>query len=347
MRVILKWKLYNLIRTIVATLLNKFDCFMIIEGGTGTGKSTLAWKIALGVSREFKRLFKLDEDVVEYYYERIGRKQLNLSPEDFIEKILKLKEKKAYRFIPEKVLIYSQDAMQNSLASWNKIIIPDELINALFNRDFYGEKQKDIIKMVNMFRDHGNLTIGCVPTFANIDTQIRGLTKIKLTVKKRGTAIVHTPNKVIYSKDKWDQATNEKIEKEWIAKKITNPNYSKLTTFRGIVKFPPLSKREEEIYQAIKNKKRDTIIKEEMGIKSEEEQNKDDPFEQFIERLINGGVKNGHVINGFAYGIGTDPKKLRNKIAKRLEEMKKPTAISSYYWDKRSRNSDEEFIAIT
>jgi hypothetical protein len=343
MKRLIRWKVYDLVKVIVATLLNKFDCFTVIEGGTGTGKSTLAWKIALGVSREFKRLYKLKPDVVEYYYNRIGV-QLRLTPQEFLNKIMELKQQKAYFFNPNKVLIYSQDAMQNALASWNIINIPDELINAMFNRDFYGEKQKDIIKMVNMFRDHCNLTIGCVPSFSNIDNQIRGLTKVKITIRKRGLAIVHTPNRVIYAKDKWDQATNEKIEREWIAKKINNPNYSKLTTFRGIMRYPPLTKKEEELYQAIKNKKRNVILKEEMGITIDEEKEKD-PVEMITDRLISGGVRNSHVIDGVAYTIGITPQALKEKIRRGLEKQGKATSLAVYYWDKKRSDADE-FVGI-
>lgn len=339
MKRLIRWKVYDLVKVIVATLLNKFDCFTVIEGGTGTGKSTLAWKIALGVSREFKRLYKLNPDVVEYYYNRIGV-QLKLSPQEFLNKIMELKKQKAYFFNPNKVLIYTQDAMQQALSSWHTISIPDELINATFNRDFYGEKQKDIIKMVNMFRDHCNLTIGCVPSFSNIDNQIRGLTKVKITIRKRGLAIVHTPNRVIYAKDKWDQATNEKIEREWIAKKINNPNYSKLTTFRGVMRYPPLTKKEEELYQKIKNAKRNTVLKEEMGIDVDKEKEKD-PVEKFVERLINGGIRNGHYVNGVAEGLGMTDAQLRGKVTRKLKEMGKPTSISHYYWDKKAKDKEE------
>lgn len=337
--VLWKWKVYDLVKVIVATLLNKFDCFIVIEGGTGTGKSTLAWKIGLGVSREFKSLYRLNPEKIEYYYNRVGVK-LKLSPEEFIAKIMDLKQKKAYMFNPNKVLVYTQDAMQRSLAEWNTILIPDELINATFNRDFYGEKQKDIIKMVNMFRDHCNLTLGCVPSFATIDNQIRQLTKIKITIKKRGLAIVHTPNRVIYSKDKWDQTTNEKIERDWIMKKILKPNYSKLTTFRGMLKYKPLTKKEEEVYQQIKNTKRNVILKEEMGVDVDGEKKKD-PIEKFVERLINGGVRDVSEINGYAVAIDQQPSAFKHKIRRMLEKMQKPTIIGTYLWDKKKKNEDE------
>jgi KaiC/GvpD/RAD55 family RecA-like ATPase len=328
-RYIIKWNLNDIVHTIVATLLNKYDFFCVIEGNTGTGKSTLAFHIATKVEQEFKRLYNLNEDVIEYYYERVG-KTLELTEEEFISKILLLKQNKEYKFNPRKALVYTQDELQKSLASWHNISIPDEMINITFNRDFFSEKQKDIIKMINMFRDHENLTLACVPQFQNLDNQIKNLTKMKITVKKRGTAIIHTPNQTVYCKDKWDQATNEKIEREWIIKKITRPNYSKLTTFRGLVKFPPLTKKQEAMYQEIKNQKRSVVLKDDMHIKVEE---KDDPFQKILKVLIDGGVKNGHVIDGYAMGMGLNPEQLRTRISRELTRLKKPSALAHYFWE--------------
>lgn len=311
--------------------------FIVIEGGTGIGKSTIAWQIAKRVSNQFKKLYKFDENIVEYYFERL-KKEAKITEQDFIEKILKLKEEKKYYFIPQKALIYSQDDLQKALASWNNISIPDEMINITFNRDFYSEKQKDIIKMINMFRDHENLTLACVPIFANLDTQIKNLCKMKLTVKKRGKAIIHTPNKVIYSKDKWDQATNEKIEKEWIMKKNRSPNYSKLTTFRGLVRFLPMTKKEEKLYQEIKNKKRNMILKDEMHVNVDEEKN--DPYKKLFERLVNGGVRNRSILEGFCQATGLTFEQLRGRLVKDLKNSGKPEQIAMYFWDKKAKNKE-------
>ena len=327
----------DLSRLIIATVLNKYDFFIVIEGGTGIGKSTLAFHIGKRIAKEFRKLYRLDEQTVLYYFERIGKKQ-GLTEEEFLAKILTLKENKEYKFLPRKALVYSQDEFQKALAQWHNISIPDEMINVTFNRDFYSEKQKDIIKMINMFRDHENVTIACVPIFANLDTQIKNLCKMKITVKKRGKAIIHTPNKVVYLKDKWDQATNEKIEREWIAKKIRNPNYSKLTTFRGVLKFPPLSKKEEGMYQQIKNEKRATVLKEEMHIELEEE---DDPFVKIYKRLLDGGVKNGNVLDGYAMGMGMTPEQLRSKLVRELRNNGRAYSLKQYFWDKKAKENVE------
>lgn len=336
-RKIVKFNFWKIVQMIVATLLNKYDFFIVIEGGTGIGKSTLAYLIASRVATEFQRLYRLEEEVVEYYFERIGRK-LGLSEIEFIEKILALKEKNAYKFSARSCLIYSQDEFQKALAAWHKISIPDEMVNITFNRDFFSEKQKDIIKELNMFRDHENLILACVPQFQVLDNQIKNLCKMKITVKKRGIAILHTPNQTIYCKDKWDAATNEKIEREWIMKKNTSPNYSKLTTFRGLMKFPRLKKIQEAKYQKIKNEKRAVVLKDEMHIDIRE---KNDPFNQFMKRLIDGGVRNGNYLDGFAFAMGLNPDTLRRKISRELEKRGKPTAINLYYWDKKAKAQPE------
>ena len=131
-------------------------------------------------------------------------------------------------------MIYTKKETLNFFHQWNKNGIADEMINVTFNRDFYDLDQKNVIKMINMNRDHCNLFIACVPQFQNLDTQIKNLCKIRITVVRRGLAIIQTPNRTIYVKDKWDQATNEKFEREWLQKGISKPTYSKLTTFREI-----------------------------------------------------------------------------------------------------------------
>jgi KaiC/GvpD/RAD55 family RecA-like ATPase len=323
---------------IVATLLNKYDFFIVIEGGTGIGKSTLAFHLANRIAKEFRKLYKLELETVRYYYERVGRK-MGLTEEEFVAKILLLKQNRKYRFIPSKALIYTQTELQNALASWHNISIPDEMINITFNRDFYSEKQKDIIKMLNMFRDHENLTIACVPQFQNLDNQIKNLCKMKITVKKRGVAIIHTPNSVVYSKDKWDASANERIEREWILKKITRPNYSKLTTFRGLIRFPPLTKKQEARYQEIKNQKRNVVLRDDMHIELKDD---DNPVNKVINLLLKGGVKNGHVVDGYALGLGMTKEQLRGKLVRELRNRGLAYTLSSYYFDKKAKDKEED-----
>jgi hypothetical protein len=243
-----------------------------------------------------------------------------------------------YRFLPHRDLLYTRREVLIFLNKWNSIGLCDEMINVTFNRDFYNEDQKDVIKMINMNRDHKNLIIACVPSFKTLDTQIKNLCKIRLTVVRRGLAIIQTPNRTIYVADKWDEATNEKIEREWIKKGKIHPQYSRLNTFRGVLKFPPLSEKDEIKYQAIKNEKRNIIAKEQMGIDVEDE--KKDVVDIAIDMLLNHKVKNSSVLDGLALSDNRDTKNFKATLRSKLRRLNKPDKLTLYYWDK-ARTAEE------
>jgi len=251
---------------------NKFDCFIVIEGNRGLGKSTLGIHIARGVSREMKKN---------------GRKD--------------------YRFHWRNSLIYTRKETKQFLHKWNANGIADELINVAFNRDFYNEDQKDIIKLLNMCRDHCNLLIACVPSFNTLDNQIKNLCKIKITVVRRGLCIIQTPSRSIYGTDKWDQKINEKIERDWLKGGIKKPRYSRLTTYRGFVNFPKLTEKQEATYQKIKDDKRNIIAKEN-NLEDIDEEKEKDPFNIIYKALIKGSIKNTAMLDGMllAHDLNVD-----------------------------------------
>ena len=218
--------------------------------------------------------------------------------------------------------------------SWHSIGIADELINVSFSRDFWLEEQKNLIKLMNMNRDHCNLFISCVPMFQTIDNQLKNLCKMRITVVRRGLAIIQTPNRSIYSADIWDSRANEKIEREWITKGVRHPRYTRLSTFRGIMRFPKLSDEDEKIYIGIKTEQRNLIAQDEMHL---EEKKKDDPFEQLIEKLIKTGIKNMQVIDGYAMALGTTPIALQSRIRTRLQGEGRDSKLSNYFWDNMKR----------
>jgi hypothetical protein len=338
-KVLFRWTLDKLVKTIVATLLNRFDFFIVIEGGTGIGKSTLALRIAMKVRKEFQKLYALDEDTIRHYWENIYG--VHNEPVDvFIEKIIALRDKKAYNFKLRNDMIYSQKAMIKFLSDWNRIGIPDEMINVTFNRDFFQSDQKDIIKLINMHRDHCNLVLACVPQFNSLDVQIKNQCKMRLSVVRRGLALIQTPNRTIHIKDKWDSATNEKIERDWLMKgDKTKPNYSKLTTARGLVRFSSLPKIIEAKYQKIKDDKRAKILKEDMGIDNEEKEK--DLLDIAVEKLIGGGVRNAQILDGLAVAKGITPDNFKNQVRKKLQALNKPTSLSHYYWDRKAKDQNK------
>jgi cytidylate kinase len=307
-KVLLRWNMKKVISMIVRILENKFDCVIVIDGNRGLGKSTLAIHLARGVAREFKK-----------------------------------KGSENFKFNWRNTLIYTKKETKRFLNKWRSTGIADELINIAFNRDFFNEDQKDIVKMMNMNRDHCNFFISCVPSFETIDNQIKNLCKIRITVVRRGVAIIQTPNKSIYSKDKWDQKINEKIERVWISKGIKNPHYTKLTTFRGLLKFPKLSDSAEIKYQAVKDDKRNQVAKEDMGIDLENEKEKD-PVAIVVKLLKEGKVRNGVFIDGYAQANGFSDTQLQSRIKTVLKREGVDHRVSSYYWEKKSKAKSEGSI---
>ena len=289
-------------------LQNKFDCVIIIEGNRGLGKSTLAIHLARGVAREMKR-----------------------------------RGVKDYKFNWRGSLIYTRKETKAFLQKWKGNGIADEMINVAFNRDFYNEDQKDIIKQLNMNRDHCNFFQQCVPQFQVLDNQIKNLCKIRITVVRRGVAIIQTPNKSIYSVDRWDQRINEKIERQWISKGIKNPHYTKLTTFRGLLRFPALREASEIKYQLIKDTKRNAVAQEEMGIGKEEEKEKD-PVQVFVKLLTDGKIRSGVYMEGYAMANGLTKVQLQTKVVTVLKKDGSDHRLSSYYWDKKAQRKQEGSI---
>lgn len=289
---------------IVKILQKEFDCFIIIEGNRGLGKSTLAIHLTRGIAREFK---KLGSDL--------------------------------YKFNWNRCLIYTKKETKQFWHKWRSSGIADEMINVTFNRDFYDEEQKDIIKMINMNRDHCNFFIACVPQFQTLDAQIKNLCKIRITVVRRGLAIIQTPNRTIYIKDKWDTATNEKIERDWIKKGIRNPHYTKLSTFRGMMKFPKLKEASEIKYKEVKDRKRNLVAKEEMGIDDAEVEK--DPIKDTIKKLKEGKVRNGVFLDGLAYAYDLNPTSFKNRLRSELNKEGISAKLLDYYWDKKKSKEEK------
>jgi len=296
------WSLRRLINAICDRLGNKFDVFLVIEGKRGLGKSTLAFIICRLVRFEMKR-----------------------------------REVDGYKFSPKRDLLYTRKEVIGFFHKRQATGIADEMINVTFNRDFYNEEQKDLIKMINMNRDHSNLFIACVPQFKVLDTQIKNLCSMKITVVRRGVAIIHTPNKTVYASDIWDENVNEKIERKWLKSGVIKPQYVKLTTFRGYLKFPKLSEKQELIYQTVKDEKRNIVAKDSGFIEDVEIT---DPFIIIYNALMGGKIKNMAMLDGMIVFNDLNVDSIRAKIRRQLKADKKASGLATYFYDDREAKEE-------
>ena len=219
-------------------------------------------------------------------------------------------------FAPNRDIHYSRDEVLKALAGQKeRVIFADEMINVSFNRDFYESDQKILIKALNMYRDSKNIFIGCVPKFVTLDKQVQNLCKLKITVVRRGIAIIQTQIPAIYSKDPWDTKNNEKIESKWTAKGVKNPRYAQLTTVRGIMSFNDITEGQRGIYESIKQDKRNKIFAQQSGLDLQ-----DAPNIVFYKNLLQ-QLKEGEMTQGtFAQIIKVSGKNY-NAVRKRLNEM--------------------------
>lgn len=186
---------------------------------------------------------------------------------------------------PWKVILFSRNDVMKASNEKRTVIIGDEFINVAYNRDFYDEEQKDLLKILNMNRDNCNVLLACIPYFKHLDTQMKDLIKIRITMLRRGWALVQAQNPFINASDRWDTKVNEKIERSWYKHGVFKPVYSQLTTFRGFIRVPKMSDKSRELYDKIKHEKRHRIIKQKELERGNEEMNE---VEKIVTRLKEG-----------------------------------------------------------
>jgi hypothetical protein len=132
---------------------------------------------------------------------------------------------------------------------------------------------------------------------------------MRITVVKRGYAIIHTPIKSIYSKDVWDSVNNERTERDWVTRGVHKPKYSRLSTFRGVIKFPDLSPIQRDRYERIKIEKRNQIILEEVEGKNSAERGFSNIAlaRQLATAMENGMIKTRQEFDKMCIVLGTKP----------------------------------------
>jgi hypothetical protein len=158
-------------------------------------------------------------------------------------------------------VVFSREEVMKALSrNKGKVIVADEVIGALHNRDFFNTEQKELIKFLNMYRDNCNILLSCIPNFYDLDKQFRQLVKLRINVVRRGLAIIHIPKQSSFSADKWDFYNNEKIERTFTRSGTFKPRYSRLTTFGGYLSFKDLSEKKKQIYQNVKQIKRAKVF---------------------------------------------------------------------------------------
>lgn len=245
----------------------------------------------------------------------------------------------ALKFKPEKDIVFGkQDTLKALAHGRKKVIIADEVIQTAFNRDFYTTENKQFIKILTMNRDRNNLIILCIPHFSSIDNQIKNLVRIRIDVVRRGLGVIHTPNKTSYTRDIWDITTNEKIERTWLKSGIQKPKFSRLTTFRGIMRFKPLSPKQEARYLRIKEEKRNKVL-----LEGETQTKEKSPFDNLLEILKKGEIKNAQHWIDLCSLFNETPEAVYNKAKRELARQKIRKTPAQFYSDNIKKQIQEVY----
>jgi len=226
-------------------------------------------------------------------------------------------------------LVYQPKEVIASLEKWNSISIVDETINVGFRRDWQKIYQKNIIKQLNMNRDHRNLVIFCISDLNEIDPKILKMCRLMLVVVSRGTAVVLMKNESVYSADKWDIQVNQKIERECLNKN-KQIDYSKFTTYRGIVRFKKLPPTIEKKVKQVKTEKRNIIYKEDFAKEEKKELSAD---ARLMMALIEGKIANKKEFLKLCDVYGLKYTKVYNSIRNQLRKMNDTRNLKDFYTD--------------
>lgn len=137
--------------------------------------------------------------------------------------------------------------------SWG---IGDEVINALFKRDFASRGQKFLLRILDMCRDRNLTLILCLPNFWALDKHILdGRLRLRIHVARTGFAYMWKPSTNPFAPDKWYRKYNEVVCHNW----DLYQNARRTKGFIGFVQFGDLGVREKEEYLKIKAKKKQMI----------------------------------------------------------------------------------------
>jgi len=164
-------------------------------------------------------------------------------------------------FNPSRDIVYSRDDTLKSLASKkNSIIWNDELVMSAYNRDFWDETQKTLLKALNCYRDQCNLFIGCVPNFMDLDVQLQRLCKLRIHIVKRGIGLIFIKKDNLFSNDPWQIKASQAIEKKWSEEGNKKPKYAQISTIVGIIRFGDITPNQRDIYEKIKEERRAKVF---------------------------------------------------------------------------------------
>lgn len=195
-----------------------FDCIVIIESGSvkGTGKSVFTLNCDMEISRQKGFRFDLNDMVV-------------------------------FDATNEKVV----DMVRMRPGGWP--IHVDEASKVAYKRNWSKDEQKDLIIFINVCRKFHKIILINNPTFWGLDKDLLDLADYRVTILKRGLAIVRGKSKNPESKDKWfrdwtDEMVAKASKNQMDVDEIINA-LRKTPNYLYEIRFPPIDQKIYSVYE--------------------------------------------------------------------------------------------------
>lgn len=215
-----RWTINELANETKKRIENRYDSIILISGVTGSGKSNFAIK--------FLNHFE--------------------------------------GFILKNMLVYNRTEMIKMIQNFeHSYIFADELIKNLNKRKFYDTEQIELIQNLAMYRSSGNVFVGCVPIFWSLDSELLKLVSCHIHIIKRGIGAIFFPKEGrLFNSDIWYVRQSQKLEDDFDKIQNKKPsakiNWRKYPTFAGFIFFNPLTPKQEQEYEILKDTKRKLLI---------------------------------------------------------------------------------------
>lgn len=201
-------------------------CLVGLGGFMGRGKSTLSIQLQIEVSRLMGKPWSFEDNCTW------SRKEFTL----WVEGRQGKKLPDEFKNIRRKPQYHS--------------IMPDELFNMFYKRNWNQDQQKNAIGLLNMCRDRHLFIAGNVPKFWDLDGGFLSTVMYYIYIPKRGRAWIFEQEDNPFSIDPWNITENKKL-----FRKNRRTPY-KIPNFVAELEFPDLTPENKKAYLAIRNTKR-------------------------------------------------------------------------------------------
>ena len=286
----------------------KKDNIVLVTGKRGSGKSTFAIKMGLGLS---------DFEQLEEQY----NKEMNIKLED--KQIFKLGEYTSFDM--DRDIVFTKKGLQDLCQeSMHGFIVSDEAIVSTGRRNSMTRANKILHQILTINRKNFNTIFFCLPSIEDFDVSILQYVSCWVHIDDRGLGAVLLPNMPsIFGRKSWDIDKMKKIYDKFLEENQTalQVPYWLFDNFKGYIKFGAMPNAIEERYLelAYEKKNKDTEESNDVKVKIPRiDDTKKTLLKKIAEELTSGAIKDQADFYKYCGELEFKKDKLRKEVSEVL-----------------------------